>query len=104
MILSYRLPSQAAVIAELGEKEDGPRVALRSQPFASPEKLHDIVAETYRNLKNRKSNVQKSMALYLANKDTEYILFKPIKVCSIIAEICCASVLAVIFIFKKERI
>ena len=63
-------------------KEDtsAPNVSLRQQPFAVPERVHDTVAETYKNLKNKKADVQKSMALYLANKDTEFILFKPIKV------------------------
>ena len=62
------------------EDASAPNVTLRQQPFAVPEKLHDIVAETYRNLKNKKGDIQKSMSLYLANRDTEFILFKPIKV------------------------
>ena len=57
-----------------------PRVTLRQQPFALPEKVQASVADTYRNLKTRKLEVQRSMALYLANRDTEHILFKPIKV------------------------
>ena len=62
-------------------KEDGiQNVSVRQQPFAVPEKVHDIVTLTYKNLKSQKPEVQKSMALYLANKDTEYILFRPIKV------------------------
>lgn len=62
-------------------REDGVKnVSLHDQPFASPEKVHDVVAQTYRNLKQRKSDIQESMSLYLANKDTEHILFRPIKV------------------------
>ena len=70
------------MILQIGrvDGEDGPRVSLRQQPFASPEQLHNVVAQTYRGLKNHKGAVQRAMALYLANKDTEYILFKPIKV------------------------
>ena len=68
------------MILKMREDNGNPNVALRLQPFASPEKLHDVVSATYRNLKTRKPVVQKSMSLYLANKDTEYILFKPIKV------------------------
>ena len=55
-------------------------ISLRQQPFAAPEKVHDIVAETYKLLKRSVTVVQRSMALYLANRDTEVILFKPIKV------------------------
>ena len=72
-------PFQASVVLHMME-EDNSNVSLRSQPFATAEKLHDVIAETYKNLKNRKPIVQKSMALYLSNKDTEYILFKPVKV------------------------
>ncbi len=68
------------MIYEMQNEEGAPAVSLRQQPFASPEKLQQVVAITYRNLKKRKPVVQSSMALYLANKDTEYILFKPIKV------------------------
>ena len=35
--------------------------------------------ESYRELKSRAQSTQKSMKLYLSNKDTEYILFKPIR-------------------------
>ena len=62
-------------------KADGnTRVSLRQQPFASTDKVRDLVAETYRTLKQRRPTIQRSMALYMANKDTEYILFKPMKV------------------------
>jgi len=59
---------------------NGNQVQLRQQPFASSEKLRDIVADTYRQLKQRRADIQRKMALYLANKDTEFILFKPMKV------------------------
>jgi hypothetical protein len=54
-------------------------VSLRLQPFACAEKLHDLVTETYRQLKQRRADIQRKMSLYLANRDTEYILFKPVK-------------------------
>lgn len=60
--------------------EGRPRVDIRQQPFAAPEKVQEIVAVTYKNLKQKKPVIQRSMSLYLANKDTEYILFKPLKV------------------------
>ena len=62
------------------DQEEVRGVTLKQQPFATPEKVHDTVAETYRNIKTRLPNIHKSMALYLANKDTEVILFKPVKV------------------------
>ena len=61
--------------------EDGTgRIQLRHQPFASTEKVRDIVADTYRQLKQRRVDIQRKMSLYLANRDTEFILFKPMKV------------------------
>lgn len=35
---------------------------------------------TYRVLKNKVPGTLQSMSLYLANKDTEFILFKPVRV------------------------
>jgi len=64
----------------MGEDENIKAIKLRTQPFATPEKLHDIVAETYKIVKKSIPLVHRSMALYLANKETEIILFKPIKV------------------------
>ncbi|GAB1606416.1 conserved oligomeric Golgi complex subunit 3-like isoform X1 [Argonauta hians] len=72
--------SKATVIVDMKKEEGVQKVSLRNQPFATPEKLHDVVAESYKNLKLRLPLVQRSMTLYLANKDTEYILFKPVKV------------------------
>ena len=77
---------QARVVLRMRSDTSAPRVTLRQQPFALPEKVQATVADTYRNLKSRKLDVQRSMTLYLANRDTEHILFKPIKVgtCSLV--------------------
>ena len=48
--------------------------------FTFSEILHGIVSQVYRDLKLYIKKVTESMALYLANKETENILFKPIKV------------------------
>ena len=71
---------QYSVILEMKKEEAGAKVSLRQQPFASPENLQNVVAQSWKTLKANKSKVQESMALYLANKDTEYILLKPVKV------------------------
>lgn len=67
-------------MTSLKKEEVSTKVTLRQQPFATPEKVHDVVAETYKNLKTKLPMVQRSMSLYLANRDTEAILFRPIKV------------------------
>ncbi|KAK7090645.1 conserved oligomeric Golgi complex subunit 3-like isoform X2 [Littorina saxatilis] len=72
--------SRATVVVEMKKDDGTQRVVLRTQPFATPEKVHDVATETYRNIKTRLPALQRSMALYLANRDTEAILFRPIKV------------------------
>ncbi|BFZ06191.1 hypothetical protein BsWGS_09229 [Bradybaena similaris] len=72
--------SRANIITSMKKEDATSKVTLRQQPFASPEKIHDVVAETYKNIKTKLPLVQRSMSLYLANKDTEAILFRPIKV------------------------
>ena len=42
--------------------------------------MKELCAETYRELKSRTQITLRSMRLYLANKDTEQILFKPIRI------------------------
>lgn len=71
--------SKANIITQMCGSSGQPNADIRKQPFASPEKLREIVTATYKNLKQRKTTVQRSMSLYLANRDTEYILFKPLK-------------------------
>ncbi|XP_072180236.1 conserved oligomeric Golgi complex subunit 3-like [Diadema setosum] len=70
---------KAQVIVDLNQEEGGTKVTLRSQPFASPERVHEVVGASYKQIKSQLPKVFQSMALYLANKDTEYILFRPIK-------------------------
>ena len=56
---------------------------IRSRFFflpSFPENVRKVVSETYMLLKSKLTSTLQSMALFLANKDTEYILFKPCKV------------------------
>lgn len=43
-------------------------------------KMNDLVMSTYRVMKTKLPLTLQSMTLYLANKDTEFILFKPVRV------------------------
>lgn len=43
-------------------------------------KINDIGMSTYRVMKSKLPSTLQSMSLYLANGDTEFILFKPIRV------------------------
>lgn len=43
-------------------------------------KINEIVMATYRVMKSKLPSTLQSMSLYLANRDTEFILFKPVRV------------------------
>ncbi|XP_012680567.2 conserved oligomeric Golgi complex subunit 3 [Clupea harengus] len=59
--------------------QGGPTYNLSQQPWAQPAKIHDLVMDTYRVLKSKLPGTLQSMSLYLANRDTEFILFKPVR-------------------------
>lgn len=59
---------------------NAPKVILKQQPFAKPEKVHDIFAENYKDMRKKLPILSHSMSLYLSNKDVELIILKRIKV------------------------
>jgi hypothetical protein len=54
---------------------------VNGNAIAKAEKLHDIVSQSYRSLKTNIPLWRQSLALYIANGETENILFSPVKVC-----------------------
>uniref|UniRef100_A0A8C3LFS2 Conserved oligomeric Golgi complex subunit 3 n=1 Tax=Chrysolophus pictus TaxID=9089 RepID=A0A8C3LFS2_CHRPC len=44
-----------------------------------PSKINDMVSSTYKTIKTKLQSTLRSMSLYLSNKDTEFILFKPVR-------------------------
>ncbi|CAF2667930.1 unnamed protein product [Rotaria sp. Silwood2] len=71
---------RAQIILKMNHDQNNTqKVSLRQQPFAKPEILHDLIIENYNLMKKQLPDIFKIMSLYLANKDTEQILFKPIK-------------------------
>uniref|UniRef100_A0A8C6NRI6 Conserved oligomeric Golgi complex subunit 3 n=1 Tax=Nothobranchius furzeri TaxID=105023 RepID=A0A8C6NRI6_NOTFU len=59
--------------------QGGPTYSLSQQPWAQPAKINDVVMATYRVMKSKLPGTLQSMSLYLANRDTEFILFKPVR-------------------------
>ncbi|XP_063160680.1 conserved oligomeric Golgi complex subunit 3 isoform X2 [Candoia aspera] len=57
----------------------GPKYNLSQQPWAQPAKINDLVSSTYKRIKTKLPSTLQSMSLYLSNKDTEFILFKPVR-------------------------
>lgn len=58
--------------------KDGKQL-LKQQPFAKSDSIRKVVSETCMLLKSKLPSTKQSLTLYLANKDTEFILFKPVK-------------------------
>ena len=71
---------KAKVIIELKKEgqSSNSKVALRTQPFANAKKLQDIVGATNKLIKTQLPPLKDKMSLYLANRDTEAILFRPV--------------------------
>ncbi|XP_057350618.1 conserved oligomeric Golgi complex subunit 3 isoform X3 [Manis pentadactyla] len=59
--------------------QGGPRYTLSQQPWAQPAKVSDLVTSAYKTIKAKLPGTLRSMSLYLSNKDTEFILFKPVR-------------------------
>jgi len=61
-------------------KTRGDRSArLAAQPWADPGAVQGVVTETLRKVKASIPALQRKMQLYLANRETEFILFRPIR-------------------------
>ncbi|ELV11590.1 Conserved oligomeric Golgi complex subunit 3 [Tupaia chinensis] len=59
--------------------QGGPKYTLSQQPWAQPAKVSDLVTTAYKTIKAKLPVTLRSMSLYLSNKDTEFILFKPVR-------------------------
>eukprot|EP00053_Salpingoeca_punica_P018510 m.181918 g.181918 ORF g.181918 m.181918 type:complete len:779 (-) comp17449_c0_seq1:1349-3685(-) len=55
------------------------KATLSQQPFATPEKLREIVVSSDNILRQETQTVVGALRVYLRNKDTEMILFRPVK-------------------------
>lgn len=55
-------------------------MVLRQTQWAAPQQISSLIQESQRNIKSKLEAIQKAMKLYLSNKDTEFILFRPIRV------------------------
>lgn len=52
---------------------------LRQMPWAAPQQISGLCQESRRLIKAQLNGLQRSMQLYLSNRDTEFILFRPIR-------------------------
>lgn len=68
--------SQAGGVATTPTSE----LNMKLRKWASPQMISGIMQEAQRNIKGKLKELQRSMQLYLSNSDTEFILFRPIRV------------------------
>ncbi|TDG44296.1 hypothetical protein AWZ03_009269 [Drosophila navojoa] len=52
---------------------------LRQSSWASPQQISSIIQEAQRLIKSKLAVLQRAMQLYLSNRDTEFIIFRPIR-------------------------
>ena len=74
------LVKKIQLVVSMNNDPKAPKVALNQQPFAKPEKLHDTIAENYKDIRKKLPLINHSLSLYLANKDIEMIILKRVKV------------------------
>ncbi|XP_045457050.1 conserved oligomeric Golgi complex subunit 3 [Melitaea cinxia] len=79
--IKYSTEILAGPLIEFIEKAQAftPPDQLKSQLWATPGKLAVAVKEAQKCIKTHLAPLQRSMQLYLANKETEFILFRPIR-------------------------
>ncbi|KAF7271010.1 hypothetical protein GWI33_016070 [Rhynchophorus ferrugineus] len=78
-VLDWNEQAEAFLQVSKGRVDTVKGTTLSKQIFAKPENLSDLVKEAEKCMKLKIPEIQRSMQLYLANKETEFILFRPIK-------------------------
>lgn len=68
------------LLKQVPPQPGGSGMVLRQTSWASPQQVSSLIQESQRNIKSKLAGVQRAMQLYLSNKDTEFILFRPIRV------------------------
>lgn len=74
------LLAQATPAATQSPESTKSSYVLRQSPWASPQQISSIIQETQRLIKAKLAVLQRAMQLYLSNRDTEFIIFRPIRV------------------------
>ncbi|KAH8282466.1 hypothetical protein KR054_007818 [Drosophila jambulina] len=75
------LDKAQSLLAQATQSQEAtkPSYALRQSPWASPQQISSIIQETQRLIKAKLAVLQRAMQLYLSNRDTEFIIFRPIR-------------------------
>ena len=69
------------VIISMNDRENQVKpIILSNQPFASADKVSELILAVKRNIRSKLPKLLRNLRLYLANKDTEYILLKPVRI------------------------
>jgi hypothetical protein len=71
----------------LDAQKEKPELVLSQQSFALPDLVTQLVNESVEGLQSKLPFIHRSMKLYLANRETEFILFRPVKVSFLLSNI-----------------
>lgn len=72
---------KAEVISSMGKSSSGSNpIALNKQPFAAAKVIHEIVNVLYNKLRTNVPVWKSLLSTYIGNKDTENVLYSPIRV------------------------
>merc|ERR1740131_401501 len=80
------------------------KVSLPSQPWGAPDRLREVVVETLRRVKEQVPLIQRKMQLYLSNRETEFILFRPVRSNILSAFVTLLSTLRAQYTFDDQTI
>ncbi|EDW04049.1 conserved oligomeric Golgi complex subunit 3 [Drosophila grimshawi] len=79
LLLANDTASKATTPAAASAPPGKINYVLRQSSWASPQQISSIIQETQRLIKAKLAVLQRAMQLYLSNRDTEFIIFRPIR-------------------------
>lgn len=81
-LLNFQQKAEALLKVNVSSQTQQRKInyALRESAWASPQQINGVLQETQRIIKSQLPGLQRSMQLYLSNRDTEFIIFRPIRV------------------------
>ncbi|EDW78166.1 uncharacterized protein Dwil_GK24854 [Drosophila willistoni] len=78
-LITFLDKAQALLSSTTAPETPKANYALRQSPWASPQQISSIIQEAQRLIKAKLAVLQRAMQLYLSNRDTEFIIFRPIR-------------------------
>uniref|UniRef100_A0A6A7G0E7 Conserved oligomeric Golgi complex subunit 3 n=3 Tax=Hirondellea gigas TaxID=1518452 RepID=A0A6A7G0E7_9CRUS len=78
--LTVLLAKMDVILTMNQREEDIKPIQLKNQPFANPNNINELISNVNRSIRTKLPKLHCNLHLYLANRDTEFILLKPIRI------------------------